>query len=87
MNQLTTNFENKTPTHMIYLDFAKAFDSVPHGKLVYLLKHLKIDKQVIGWIAEYLNGRTQTTIVDNFESRPCNISSGVPQGSSDQFYF
>ena len=81
MEELTVNYENKTPTHIIYLDFAKAFDSIPHRKLIFILNHLKIDRTVIGWITKLLHKRTQRTMVNNFLSDSCEISSGVPQGS------
>ena len=81
MNILTSNLENKIPTDMIFLDFAKAFDSVPHGKLLYVLNEIKLDKQIINWITEYITNRTQKTVIDGHFSESCQISSGVPQGS------
>lgn len=81
LDQLTKNFENKISTSAIYLDFAKAFDSVPHQKLIYILKQLKFDNSIIGWMTDFLSGRNQRTVVDGVLSDVCDVTSGVPQGS------
>ena len=81
LNLLTNYHDTKTPVDMIYLDFSKAFDCVSHIKLSYVLQNFKIDVNTINWIKEYLNGRTQRTIVDGVLSESCKIKSGVPQGS------
>ena len=80
-DELTSNFDDKINSDMIYLDFAKAFDSVSHRKLLHVLQHLKVHKSVITWIGEYLTGRSQRTVVDGLMSTPCPVTSGVPQGS------
>lgn len=65
----------------IYLDFAKAFDSVNHGILIYKLFNLGIKGSTLKWIASYLTNRElQVNIKGNF-SRPFIVNSGVPQGS------
>ena len=81
LNNLTENFDNNITTEMIYLDYAKAFDSVPHNKLIHVLKHLKVNDTVVAWISNYLSNRSQRTVVDGFYSESCKITSGVPQGS------
>ena len=81
LDKLTSNHENNIGTDTIYLDFSKAFDTVPHNKLIYLLKSIKINTLIITWITNYLRERSQQTEVEDFLSRPCNITSGVPQGS------
>ena len=81
VNQLTLNYENNTTTDIIYLDFAKAFDTVPHNKLIHILKHIKINPLIIIWIQNFLQNRSQQTAVENSLSKSCSITSGVPQGS------
>ena len=81
LNELTTNFENNISSDVIYLDFSKAFDSVPHNKLLYVLKNLKIDHSILIWIEKYLLNRCQRTQVDGILSKPSKVTSGVPQGS------
>ena len=39
---------------LIYLDFAKAFDSVPHGKLTGKLQRYGISGSLLRWFADYL---------------------------------
>lgn len=46
-------------TDLICVDFAKAFDCVPHNKLLYKLSVLGIDPSVLSWIQSYLDDRTQ----------------------------
>ena len=45
-------------TDAIYLDFAKAFDTVPHSRLLAKLKAYGIDGKVLNWIKAFLTGRT-----------------------------
>ena len=46
-------------TDVVYLDFAKAFDTVPHSRLLLKLKAYGIDGKVLTWIKAFLTGRTQ----------------------------
>ncbi len=43
----------------IVIDFAKAFDVVPHDILILKLIDAKIDRRVIAWISEFLRDRNQ----------------------------
>ena len=65
----------------ILLDFSKAFDKVPHGRLLYKLRHLGIHGQVLRWIESFLSNRSQRVLVEGHTSEPAAVSSGVPQGS------
>ena len=44
---------------VVYLDFRKAFDSVPHSKLLSILKSYGINGTLWRWFDAYLNNRTQ----------------------------
>ena len=66
---------------MVLLDFAKAFDRVPHHLLIYKLRYYGIDPDVLGWITSFLYNRTQEVIVDGETSIKSLVDSGVPQGS------
>ena len=44
---------------IIFLDLAKAFDSVPHEKLLIKLRQLQIDSRIVNWIEDYLKNRVQ----------------------------
>ena len=65
----------------IYFDFAKAFDSVPHRRLISKLESYGISGRVLNWIKNYLNERQQTVSVNGEKSDPVEVLSGVPQGT------
>eukprot|EP00794_Sanderia_malayensis_P011225 gene11225-12404_t len=66
---------------IVYMDFAKAFDKVPHERLVRKRKGLGVTGSVINWIYSFLSGRRQKVVVDGEESTWSDVVSGVPQGS------
>ena len=68
-------------TDVIYLDFQKAFDSVPHARLLEKLKSYGISGSVLRWIQAFLSDRTQQVLVEGERSRWSAVTSGVPQGS------
>jgi hypothetical protein len=66
---------------IVYLDFAKAFDTVCHAKLLLKLKNYGVDGMVLNWIKAFLSDRVQTVCVDDCMSDSADVLSGVPQGS------
>jgi hypothetical protein len=67
--------------HSVFLDFAKAFDTVSHEKLLHKLQAYGIHGPMIIWIKAFLSGRSQRVRVDGILSDPKPVFSGVPQGS------
>jgi hypothetical protein len=65
----------------VYLDFAKAFDTVPHERLKKKLKAHGIGGGLFKWIAAWLTGRKQRVVLNGKESTWEAVLSGVPQGS------
>ena len=64
------------------LDLSAAFDTVDHTILLHSLQHhYGISGTALSWFASYLQGRTQSVLVNNTFSDPANLSFGVPQGS------
>ncbi len=72
---------DKKSVDVIYLDFAKAFDSVSHPKLIYKLSKYGISGKLLHWIKAFLSNRQQRVQMDNTYSSYSVVSSGVPQGS------
>jgi len=66
---------------VIYLDYRKAFDTVPHHRLIYKLSQLGITGKVLAWIKEFLNDRIMKVNVRGSCSQWALVISGVPQGS------
>ena len=67
---------------VFWLDFRKAFDSVPHLPLMKKLHSLEFHEILICWLNNYLAGRSQVVVVNGSESSEAAVLSGVPQGSS-----
>ena len=69
------------PVDVIYLDYEKAFDKVPHARLINQLSRYGIKGNVLSWISDYLKDRTQRVRVNGQYSSTSKVLSGVPQGS------
>ena len=66
---------------VLYLDFAKAFDKVPHCRLRKIMEAHGISGQVLHWIQNWLTGREQCVVLNGEVSDNQPVTSGVPQGS------
>ena len=65
----------------VFLDLKKAFDSVPHQPLLNMLATLNLPSHLLCWIHSYLSNCSQRVKVSGSLSQPCQVLSGVPQGS------
>ncbi|BHF83099.1 hypothetical protein SprV_0802624100 [Sparganum proliferum] len=79
--QWTRALDEDGRVDVIYTDFKKAFDIVPHKRLIYTLSEFGIRGRLLTWIRDFLTGRSQTVCVDASRSTPTPVLSGVPQGS------
>ena len=68
-------------TDVVLLDFAKAFDSVPHQRLLLKLRHYGVNNNICHWISSWLTKRSQQVVLDGASSDPVLVQSGVPQGT------
>ena len=66
---------------VVILDFSKAFDTVPHQRLLGKLEHYGVKGNLLRWVEAFLVGRTQTVLVDGVRSREEDVLLGVPQGT------
>ena len=66
---------------IIYLDFQKAFDKVPHHRLLEKIKEAGVEGELLNWLGNWLKGRTQRVGINGCFSDWSEVTSGVPQGS------
>jgi len=81
LESVTASIDAKHNVDTIYLDLAKAFDKVPHHRLMSKLKAHGIDGLVGNWIKAWLSDRWQRVCLDGSYSSWRRVWSGVPQGS------
>lgn len=74
-------YDRRRQIDVAVLDFSKAFDMVPHRRLLGKLRHYGINGPTHQWISEFLTGRTQCVVADGAYSDWSAVDSGVPQGT------
>ena len=79
--EITKWVDEGSPVDVIYLDFQKAFDKVPHQRLILKLKAHGMGNSIINWIEQWLTDRKQRVVVGGGVSSWKSVMSGVPQGS------
>ena len=81
LEEITKWIDVGSPVDIIYVDFQKAFDKVPHQRLLPKLKAHGIGDSITDWIEQWLTDRRQRVVVDGEVSNWKSVLSGVPQGS------
>ncbi|KAF2356835.1 Reverse transcriptase domain [Trinorchestia longiramus] len=74
-------YDSKKAVDFVSLDFQKAFDKVPHERLMAKVEAHGIRGCYSRWIRKWLTGRTQRVVIHDETSDPALETSGVPQGS------
>ena len=81
LEDITTCLDNGEGVDMVFLDYRKAFDSVPHRRLIHKISRYGFGETFTRWITDLLSRRTQTIYLRGNSSQPSEVLSGVPQGS------
>lgn len=81
ISQITESVENNKATVAVYLDLAKAFDTVNYKILIRKLINAGIRGPMINWLMSYLTNRKHRVKIKNTRSNDLTLKIGVPQGS------
>ena len=80
-NFAALNLDRKIPVDIIFLDFQKAFDKIPHGILLEKLKSFGFSTFLINSIGSLFANRKQRVLINGSFSEELNVSSRIPQGT------
>ena len=81
VHTMAKSLDDGIHTDVIYLYMAKAFDKVPHEKLLHKLEMVGVRDPLLVWLRSYLASRRHRTVIDGFASDWRYAPSGVPKGS------
>jgi len=81
MDDWTTQLDYGGQIDVVYTDFAKAFDTVPHHRLLCKLKTYNINTDLVAWVSKFLCNRNQCVILNGEQLSCFKVLSGIPQGS------
>lgn len=80
-HDISQSLDYRKQTDLILLDYSKAFDCVPHKKLIRKLQCTIGEGPIVNWIENYMSDRLQFVHIHNENSTLASVTSGVPQGS------
>ena len=80
-HRLSAAMDRGIQADTVILDFSRAFDCVPHQRLLHKLHHFGIRGHLHKWISSFLKGRKQSVIVEGVASESTPVANRVPQGS------
>ncbi|KAJ3659737.1 hypothetical protein Zmor_011411 [Zophobas morio] len=81
LDKWTKAIDRGDSVDIVYIDFQKAFDKVPHRRLIHKLRELGIKGNLLKWISAFLSERVFYVRVGDSLSNNYAVKSGVPQGS------
>lgn len=80
-NEVNKNLAENKCCLALFIDFSKAFDTLPHNKIIETLERNGVRGQCIEWFKSYLECRTFKVKIENSVSESKPSRYGVPQGS------
>lgn len=81
VGQITANLNTGRRSIAVFLDLAKAFDTVPHDRLLNVLERYGVRGAVLGVFVSYLTDRKQIVKIRSTYSDDMIVKIGVPQGT------
>jgi hypothetical protein len=79
--ELSRRLDMRQTIDLLILDFSKAFDTVPHRRLLHKIQHYGVEGLTNKWIGSWLYQRKQKVVLDGYSSDKSSVISGVPQGT------
>jgi len=80
-NDWSLSLDEHLATDVVYFDVSKAFENIPHTRLLLKLEEHGITGKLLVWFRIFLMGRHQCVKVNGTLSSWEQVNSGVPQGS------
>ena len=81
MNDLLKSYDTGKQVDIAILDFSKAFDTVPHKRLLHKLSQYGIRGPLLAWLTNFLTNRKMRVALEGEFSEELRVDSGVPQGT------
>ena len=79
---VTKSLSNGLTVNMVYIDFLKAFDMVPHKRLLHKIKGYGVKNDLLNWFESFLSGRRQRVVLGETISEWKEVISRLGVGSS-----
>ena len=78
---------NRLSTHCVFIDFAKAFDSVPHKRLLLKLQAYAVGGSLLQWFRSFLTTRKQRVVINGHFQIGQMFLSGYHRGPFWDLFF
>ena len=87
LDKWTEELESGGQINMIYTDYEKAFDKVPHRRLINKVASFGLLTKISEWIKAFLSDRQYKVRINSKFSRWYSVQSGIPQCTGTAFIY